>query len=101
MAFLPDNASVSLDVLLIANVIEGRSSELISRFGFKRYQNNEKEAFRTFVREEVQQHPLFRLTTDLGTRMIRCGSNESLKRSNSSRILFYSRSRREVSSRAV
>lgn len=63
-----ENAPVSFDAFLIANVIEGRSPELISRFGPKWYQNNVKEAFRTFVREEVQKYPLFQLTTDPGTR---------------------------------
>ncbi len=59
-----ENAPVSFDAFLIANVIEGRSSELISRYGQNWYQNNVKEAFRTFVREEVQKYPLFQLTTD-------------------------------------
>lgn len=63
-----ENAPVSFDAFLIANVTEGRSPELISRFGPKWYQNNVKEAFRTFVREEVQKYPLFQLTTDPGTR---------------------------------
>lgn len=63
-----ENAPVSFDAFLIANVIEGRSPELISRFGPQWYQNNVKEAFRTFVREEVQKYPLFQLTTDPGTR---------------------------------
>jgi hypothetical protein len=59
------------DAFLIGTVIEGRSPELISRFGPTWYQNNVNEAFRTFVREEVQQYPLFQLTTDLDTGMIR------------------------------
>ena len=63
-----ENAPVSFDAFLIANVIEGRSPELISRFGPNWYQNNVKEAFRTFVREEVQKYPLFQLTTDPTTR---------------------------------
>jgi regulator of protease activity HflC (stomatin/prohibitin superfamily) len=63
-----ENAPVSFDAFLIANVVEGRSPELVSRFGPNWYQNNVKEAFRTFVREEVQKYPLFRLTTDPGTR---------------------------------
>lgn len=63
-----ENAPVSFDAFLIANVIEGRSPELISRFGPRWYQNNVKEAFRTFVREEVQKYALFQLTTDPGTR---------------------------------
>jgi hypothetical protein len=63
-----ENAPVSFDAFLIANVVEGRSPELISRFGPKWYQNNVKEAFRTFVREEVQKYPLFQLTTDPTTR---------------------------------
>ena len=63
-----ENAPVSFDAFLIANVIEGRSPELISGFGPNWYQNNAKEAFRTFVREEVQKYPLFQLTTDPTTR---------------------------------
>ena len=63
-----ENAAVSFDAFLIANVVEGRSPELISRFGPRWYQNNVKEAFRTFVREEVQKYPLFQLTTDPTTR---------------------------------
>lgn len=63
-----ENAPVSFDAFLIANVVEGRSPELISRFGPNWYQNNVKEAFRTFVREEVQKYPLFQLTTDPTTR---------------------------------
>ncbi len=63
-----ENAPVSFDAFLIAGVIEGRSPELISRFGPNWYQHNVKEAFRTFVREEVQKYPLFQLTTDPTTR---------------------------------
>lgn len=63
-----ENAPVSFDAFLIANVVEGRSPELISRYGPTWYQNNVKEAFRTFVREEVQKYPLFQLTTDPTTR---------------------------------
>ncbi len=63
-----ENAPVSFDAFLIANVIEGRSPELISKYGPNWYQNNVKEAFRTFVREEVQKYPLFQLTTDPTTR---------------------------------
>ena len=63
-----ENAPVSFDAFLIANVVEGRSPELISRYGAGWYQNNVKEAFRTFVREEVQRYPLFQLTTDPTTR---------------------------------
>ncbi len=63
-----ENAPVSFDAFLIANVVEGRSPELISRFGPNWYANNVKEAFRTFVREEVQKYPLFQLTTDPTTR---------------------------------
>lgn len=63
-----ENAPVSFDAFLIANVTEGRSPELISRFGPDWYRNNVKEAFRTFVREEVQKYPLFQLTTDPTTR---------------------------------
>src|SRR5262252_1796808 len=63
-----ENAPVSFDAFLIANVVEGRSPELISRFGPNWYQNNVKEAFRTFVREEVQKYALFQLTTDPTTR---------------------------------
>lgn len=63
-----ENAPVSFDAFLIANVVEGRSPELIGKYGPNWYQNNVKEAFRTFVREEVQKYPLFRLTTDPTTR---------------------------------
>lgn len=63
-----ENAPVSFDAFLIANVIEGRSPELVARFGPNWYQNNVKEAFRTYVREEVQKYPLFELTTNPATR---------------------------------
>jgi regulator of protease activity HflC (stomatin/prohibitin superfamily) len=63
-----ENAPVSFDAFLIANVMEGRSPELVQRFGPHWYQNNAKEAFRTFVREEVQKYELFKLTTDPSTR---------------------------------
>ena len=63
-----ENAPVSFDAFMIANVLEGRSPELIGRYGTTWYQNNVKEAFRTFVREEVQRYPLFQLTTDPTTR---------------------------------
>lgn len=63
-----ENAPVSFDAFLIANAIEGRTPELIAKFGPHWYVNNVKEAFRTFVREEVQKYPLFQLTTDPGTR---------------------------------
>jgi hypothetical protein len=63
-----ENAPVSFDAFLIANVLPGKSPELISRFGPNWYRNNVKEAFRTFVREEVQQYQLFQLTTDPATR---------------------------------
>src|SRR5215217_8150466 len=63
-----ENAPVSFDAFLIANVLEGRSPELISRFGPDWYANNVKEAFRTFVREEVQKYQLFELTTKSVTR---------------------------------
>ncbi len=63
-----ENAPVSFDAFLIANVIEGRSPELINKYGPNWYANNAKEAFRTFVREEVQRYPLFQLTTDPTTR---------------------------------
>jgi len=63
-----ENAPVSFDAFLIANVIEGKSPELISKYGPNWYANNAKEAFRTFVREEVQKYPLFQLTTDPTTR---------------------------------
>ena len=63
-----ENAPVSFDAFLIANVLPGHSPELINRFGSTWYQNNVKEAFRTFVREEVQQYQLFQLTTDPETR---------------------------------
>ena len=63
-----ENAPVSFDAFMIANVIEGRTPDLISRFGPNWYANNVKEAFRTMVREEVQKYPLFQLTTDPTTR---------------------------------
>ncbi len=63
-----ENAPVSFDAFMIAHILEGRSPEVISRFGANWYQNNVKEAFRTFVREEVQRYPLFQLTTDPTTR---------------------------------
>jgi regulator of protease activity HflC (stomatin/prohibitin superfamily) len=63
-----ENAPVSFDAFLISNVLEGRSPELISRFGPSWYANNVKEAFRTFVREEVQKYQLFELTTKPATR---------------------------------
>lgn len=63
-----ENAPVSFDAFLIAHVVEGRSPELIAKYGPTWYQNNVKEAFRTFVREEVQKYPLFQLTTDPTTR---------------------------------
>jgi regulator of protease activity HflC (stomatin/prohibitin superfamily) len=63
-----ENAPVSFDAFLIANVIDGRSPELISRFGQNWYGNNVREPFRTFVREEVQKYQLFQLTTDPNTR---------------------------------
>lgn len=63
-----ENAPVSFDAFLIAKVVEGRSPELIAKYGPNWYQNNVKEAFRTFVREEVQKYPLFQLTTDPTTR---------------------------------
>ena len=63
-----ENAPVSFDAFLIVNVIEGRSPELISKYGPDWYAKNAKEAFRTFVREEVQRYPLFQLTTDPTTR---------------------------------
>ena len=59
-----ENAPVSFDAFLIAHVIEGRSPELITKYGPNWYPNNVKEAFRTFVREEVQKYPLFQLTTE-------------------------------------
>jgi hypothetical protein len=63
-----ENTSVSFNVYLIAEVIAGRSPELIERFGPNWYASNIKEAFRTIVREEVQKYPLFTLTTLSGTR---------------------------------
>ncbi len=63
-----ENAPVSFDAFMIANVMEGRSPELVQKFGPHWYQNNAKEAFRTFVREEVQKYELFKLTTDPTTR---------------------------------
>lgn len=64
-----ENAPVSFDAFFIANVVEGRSPELIARFGPNWYINNVKEAFRTIVREEVQKYPLFELTTKSATRV--------------------------------
>jgi regulator of protease activity HflC (stomatin/prohibitin superfamily) len=58
-----ENAPVSFDAFFIANVMAGRSPDLVSRFGPRWYANNVKEAFRTIVREEVQKYPLFELTT--------------------------------------
>lgn len=63
-----ENAPVSFDAFLIANIVVGRSPELIAKYGPNWYKNNVKEAFRTFVREEVQKYPLFQLTTDPTTR---------------------------------
>jgi regulator of protease activity HflC (stomatin/prohibitin superfamily) len=63
-----ENAPVSFDAFFNANVIPGRSPELIARFGPQWYANNVKEAFRTIVREEVQKYPLFELTTKPATR---------------------------------
>lgn len=58
-----ENAPVSFDAFFIANVMVGRSPDLVTRFGPNWYANNVKEAFRTIVREEVQKYPLFELTT--------------------------------------
>lgn len=58
-----ENAPVSFDAFFIANVMAGRSPDLVARFGPHWYVNNVKEAFRTIVREEVQKYPLFELTT--------------------------------------
>jgi regulator of protease activity HflC (stomatin/prohibitin superfamily) len=58
-----ENAPVSFDAFFIANVMAGRSPDLVARFGPHWYMNNVKEAFRTIVREEVQKYPLFELTT--------------------------------------
>lgn len=58
-----ENAPVSFDAFFIANVMAGRSPDLVTRFGPQWYMNNVKEAFRTIVREEVQKYPLFELTT--------------------------------------
>lgn len=63
-----ENTSVSFNAYLVAQVIPGRSPELIQRFGPNWYASNIKEAFRTIVREEVQKYPLFTLTTVSGTR---------------------------------
>ncbi len=76
-----ENAPVSFDAFLIANVIEGRSPDLISRFGPNWYSQNVKEAFRTYVREEVQKYPLFELTTNPGTRAkLQSAVEEAVKR---------------------
>ena len=58
-----ENAPVSFDAFFIANVMAGRSPDLVARFGPHWYAHNVKEAFRTIVREEVQKYPLFELTT--------------------------------------
>ena len=63
-----ENAPVSFDAFMIANVVESRSPEIVGRYGTNWYQNNVKEDFRTFVRAEVQKYPLFQLTTDPTTR---------------------------------
>ncbi|MBM4120605.1 MAG: SPFH domain-containing protein [Nitrospira sp.] len=63
-----ENAPVSFDAFFIANVMAGRSPDLVTRFGPHWYVNNVKEAFRTIVREEVQKYPLFELTTKPATR---------------------------------
>lgn len=63
-----ENAPVSFDAFFIANVMAGRSPDMVSRFGPQWYVNNVKEAFRTIVREEVQKYPLFELTTKPATR---------------------------------
>jgi hypothetical protein len=63
-----ENTAVSFHAFLILQVLPGRSPELIRRFGPSWYRQNVKEAFRTFVREEVQRYPLFTLTTEPGTR---------------------------------
>lgn len=63
-----ENAPLSFDAFFIANVMAGRSPDLVSRFGPHWYANNVKEAFRTIVREEVQKYPLFELTTKPATR---------------------------------
>jgi hypothetical protein len=49
-----ENATVPFDAFIIANVLEGRSPELITRFGPNWYANNVKESFRTFVREKCR-----------------------------------------------
>ena len=51
-----------------SNVMRDRIIDFVGRYGTNWYQNNVKEAFRTFVREEVQKYPLFQLTTDPTTR---------------------------------
>ena len=63
-----ENAPVSFDAFFIANVMVGRSPDMVARFGPQWYINNVKEAFRTIVREEVQKYPLFELTTKPATR---------------------------------
>ena len=63
-----ENTSVTFHAYLILQVLPGRSPELIRRFGPAWYRQNVKEAFRTFVREEIQHYPLFTLTTEPGTR---------------------------------
>ena len=63
-----ENAPVSFDAFMIANVVEGRSPEIVGRYGTNWYQNNAKEAIRTLVRQEAQKYPLFQLTTDPTTR---------------------------------
>ena len=79
-----ENAPVSFDAFLIANVIEGRSPELITKYGPNWYPNNVKEAFRTFVREEVQKYPLFQLTTEP---TIRAKLQEAIAREVQSKLI--------------
>ena len=63
-----ENVSLAFDAFLIVRVSPGRSPELIQRFGPNWYASTVKEAFRTFIREEVQRYSLFQLSTDPGTR---------------------------------
>ena len=57
-----DNAPVSFTVHLVLQAQPGQSPTIVSKFG-NYYDTLVKEPFRTAVREEVQRHPLFELTT--------------------------------------
>lgn len=63
-----ENTPVSFDAHIFTKVIEGRSPELIARFGPHWYKSYIQNPFRTAIREEVQKFPLFELTTKPGVR---------------------------------